>query len=137
MIDYYMNALKFKYADFNGRARRSEYWYFQLCNFIVIILLAMVSTAAGTFGFVLVILYVLATLVPTLALIARRLHDVGKSGWFYCISFIPLIGGIWLFVLFLTDSDYGNNQYGPNPKGIGNGGNIDDQINDIGKSLGV
>lgn len=135
MLDYYLNALKFKYADFNGRARRSEFWYYVLCNYIVIFLLALVASAIGEGGFVIVLIYGLAIIVPSFAMVVRRLHDVGKSGWFYFIAFIPLIGGIWLFVLECTDSDYGENQYGPNPKGIGNKNNFDDQINEIGKSL--
>lgn len=135
MLDYYLNALKYKYADFNGRARRSEFWYYVLCNYIVIFLLAMVAAAIGEGGFVIVLIYGLAIIVPSFAMVVRRLHDVGKSGWFYFIAFIPLIGGIWLFVLECTDSDYGENQYGPNPKGIGNKNNFDDQINEIGKSL--
>ncbi len=135
MLDYYMNALKFKYADFNGRARRSEFWYYVLCNYIVIFLLMLVASAIGEAGFVIVLIYGLAIIVPSLAMVVRRLHDVGKSGWFYFIAFIPVIGGIWLFVLECTDSDFGENQYGPNPKGIGNKNNFDDQINEIGKSL--
>lgn len=61
-------------------------------------------------------LYSLAILLPTWAVTVRRLHDVGKSGWWIFISLIPLIGGIWLFILTLTDSQPGDNQYGPNPK---------------------
>jgi uncharacterized membrane protein YhaH (DUF805 family) len=59
----------------------------------------------------------LAVLVPSLAVMIRRLHDIGKSGWWFFISFIPLIGSIWLLVLLVTDSQPGENQYGPNPKG--------------------
>jgi uncharacterized membrane protein YhaH (DUF805 family) len=135
MIDYYLNALKFKYADFDGRARRSEYWYYVLCNYIVIFLLAMIASAMSGYGFILVGIYLLAIIVPSIAMVVRRLHDVGKSGAFYFIALIPIIGGIWLFVLLVTDSDYGPNQYGPNPKGIGNKDNFDDQINSIGTSL--
>jgi uncharacterized membrane protein YhaH (DUF805 family) len=135
MLDYYLNALKFKYADFEGRARRSEFWYYTLCNYIVIILLALIASAMEGYGFILVGIYILGIIVPSLAMVVRRLHDVGKSGWFYCVAFIPLIGGIWLLVLECTDSEIGENMYGPNPKGIGNKTNYDDQINNIGKSL--
>ncbi|GEO04179.1 hypothetical protein AAE02nite_18430 [Adhaeribacter aerolatus] len=61
-------------------------------------------------------LYFLSMIIPGLAVTVRRLHDTGKSGWFYFISLIPLIGAIWLFVLMVTDSDFGENQYGLNPK---------------------
>ena len=63
-------------------------------------------------------IYLLAIILPSLAVAVRRLHDIGKSGWMILISLIPLIGGIWLLVLLVTDSNPGNNQYGPNPKEI-------------------
>lgn len=136
MIDYYLNVLKFKYADFDGRARRSEFWYFGLCNFLVILILGSIGFMIDpSVGLVLIGLYWLAVLVPSIAVLVRRLHDVGKSGWFYFVAFIPFIGGIWLLVLECTDSVYGENQYGPNPKGIGNNDNYDDQISNIGKSI--
>ena len=61
-------------------------------------------------------LYMLAMFVPGLAVTARRLHDVGKSGWMYLVIFIPIIGVIWLLVLLFTDGDSGTNEYGPSPK---------------------
>lgn len=76
-------------------------------------------------------LYGLAVLIPGLAVTVRRLHDVGKSGWFFFIILIPLVGVIWLLVLFFTDSQYGPNKYGPNPKGIGN----TDEIDEIGNYI--
>lgn len=128
LIDYFFGAFK-KYADFKGRARRSEYWYFQLFNILTIIVLAMLGFPifkdAGSF---IILLYVLISIIPTLALIVRRLHDVGKSGWFYFISIVPIIGSIWLFVLLVTDSDFGQNEYGPNPKGIGNEYDEEDEV---------
>ena len=63
-------------------------------------------------------IYLLAIILPSLAVAVRRLHDIGKSGWMILISLIPLIGGIWLLVLLVTDSNSGDNQYGPNPKEI-------------------
>lgn len=123
MVNYWLTAFK-KYADFNGRARRSEYWYFTLMNMIIIfgmyavIIAAAVGRSgvlAGIFG-VLVIIYALGTFIPALAATVRRLHDIGKSGWMYCVSFIPLAGPIWLLVLLATDSTPGENEYGPNPK---------------------
>ena len=76
------------------------------------------------------LLYSLVVFIPGLAVAVRRLHDVGKSGWFFLIVLIPLVGAIWLLVLFFTDSQPGMNKYGPNPKGIGN---IDEIGSDITK----
>lgn len=126
-MNYYIQALK-KYTDFSGRARRSEYWFFVLFNSIILIIASvadgMLNTEfeigeGGRLGYI-YLGYLLFTLLPGLAVAVRRLHDVGKSGWFIFISLIPLIGGIWLMVLFFTDSKPGENEYGPNPKGIGN-----------------
>lgn len=127
MIEWYLKVVRDNYANFSGRARRSEYWYFTLCNFLIIIALLIFSLLTG-FGFILYILYALAMLVPSLAVIVRRLHDVGKSGWFYFISLIPLVGPIWLIVLFCTEGDSGPNQYGEDPKANYN------EFNDIGTS---
>lgn len=74
---------------------------------------------AITFGFgygPIYSLYALAVFIPSLAVVVRRLHDIGKSGWMYLIIFIPLIGAIWILVLLLKDSELGDNKYGPNPK---------------------
>lgn len=119
-MNWYLAVLR-KYADFSGRARRKEYWMFALFNAIFAIVLALLDELLGTvskdigvgiFGG----LYSLAVILPGLALSVRRLHDVGKSGWWLFIAFIPLIGWIWFFVLTVTDSQPGTNQYGPNPK---------------------
>ena len=112
------------YADFSGRARRSEYWYFALFTFVVnVILNTGHNLLGGGFGetdifTVTSSLFSLVTLVPHLALIWRRLHDIGRSGGCYFLIFIPLVGIILLLVWFCTDSQIGDNQYGPNPKGI-------------------
>ncbi|NDI98684.1 DUF805 domain-containing protein [Flavobacterium sp. LaA7.5] len=128
MIEWYLKVVRDNYANFSGRARRSEYWYFTLCNLLIILVLFLISMAIGTIGLILYILYALAVLVPSLAVIVRRLHDVGKSGWFYFISLIPIIGSIWLLVLFCTEGDKGPNQYGEDPKADFN------EFNDIGAS---
>ncbi len=112
-----------QYADFSSRARRSEYWYFFLFNVII------AFVAGFVFGFIggitgmmwisyLSYIYTLVALVPGIAVCVRRLHDVGKSGWWVFISLIPLAGAIWLVVLMCTDSQPGTNQWGPNPKGM-------------------
>jgi uncharacterized membrane protein YhaH (DUF805 family) len=104
-----------KYADFSGRARRSEYWFFYLFTVIVMIVVSLVDQAIGTYP----LLYAvagLALLVPILASGTRRLHDTGRSGVWWLIAFIPLIGAILLIVWFCGDSAP-DNEYGPSPKG--------------------
>ncbi len=119
-MNYYLAALK-KYAVFSGRARRSEYWYFSLFNFIFMLVALGLDNLLGTtvgglpyglFYFALA----LAMLIPGLAVFVRRMHDIGKSGWWYFIALIPLIGGIWLLVLCCTDGICGDNAYGSDPK---------------------
>lgn len=120
-MKWYLKVLR-QYADFNGRARRKEYWMFALFNVIFLLIAAVLDNLLGLtfneqipYGY-LYIMYALVVIIPGLAVAVRRLHDVGKSGWFYLIALIPIIGSIWLLVLFLTDGNPGPNQYGPNPK---------------------
>ena len=115
-MDWYLKALK-QYADFNGRSRRKEYWMFMLFNLIFLIPISIVDGVIGSFP-ILYAIYLLAMFIPTLAVSVRRLHDIGKSGWMYLIVLIPLVGGIWLLVLMVTDSSLEENQYGMNPKEI-------------------
>jgi uncharacterized membrane protein YhaH (DUF805 family) len=109
-------------TDFSGRSRRKEYWYFQLFNAIVMIFLGLFAVAFSDQGkpamipFGLLFTYGLVLFVPSLAVTVRRLHDIGRSGWWYLIAFVPLIGGLILFVFTLLDSDPDRNEYGPNPK---------------------
>ncbi len=123
MIDWYKKVVFENYANFNGRARRSEYWWFILANIIIAVIAMVIDNVAGiTFGKIpygpVYVLYALAVFLPGLAVSVRRLHDVGKSGWFYFIILIPLVGAIWLLVLFFTEGNQGENQYGPDPKAI-------------------
>lgn len=113
MIEAYKKFWQ-NYATFTGRSRRSDYWYVVLANAIIGFILGLIFR--GTTLNVITSLYSLATLVPSLAVCARRLHDIGKSGLFILISLIPLVGGIILLVWCVTDSQQGTNQYGPNPK---------------------
>lgn len=119
-MGWYIGAWK-KYAQFEGRARRKEYWMYYLFTFIAIILAAIVGgflTAATNSPVPLVLLlvgYFLASFLPGLAVTVRRLHDTGRSGGWFCISFVPYVGGIILLVLCCQDSKP-HNQYGPNPK---------------------
>jgi uncharacterized membrane protein YhaH (DUF805 family) len=109
-------------TDFSGRSRRKEYWYFQLFNAIVMIFLGLFAVAfsdqgkPATIPFGLMFTYGFVVFVPSLAVTIRRLHDIGKSGWWYLIAFVPLIGGLILFVFTLINSDPDRNEYGPNPK---------------------
>lgn len=103
-----------KYADFSGRARRSEYWFWVLFTFIVDIVVMVVDGALGTYP-LLYAVAVLALLLPSLAVSVRRLHDTGRSGWMLLIAIIPLVGFILLLVWMCQDSQ-GTNQYGASPK---------------------
>jgi uncharacterized membrane protein YhaH (DUF805 family) len=116
-IDYYIGAFR-KYADFSGRATRSEYWWFYLVTIAVSILISILESILNIpFGLISVI-YGLVSVIPTLALLVRRLHDTGKSGWFLLILVIPFLGIILFVISIFTDSTPGANKYGPNPKGI-------------------
>jgi uncharacterized membrane protein YhaH (DUF805 family) len=105
-----------KYADFSGRARRSEYWWYALAVIIASVVLDIIGAVIGTS--ILTYVFALALLVPNIAVVVRRLHDTGRSGWWILLAFIPLIGAIILIVWACTDSQPGDNQYGPSPKGI-------------------
>jgi len=105
------------YANFSGRARRSEFWFATLFFFLVllgaqILDLILFSSSLGLFY----VLAALATFIPSLAVGWRRLHDIGKSGGFYFIGLIPIVGWILLLVWFTTDSEPGKNIYGPKVK---------------------
>ncbi|MGC4111878.1 MAG: DUF805 domain-containing protein [Nocardioides sp.] len=103
-----------KYADFNGRARRSEYWWFALFNLIVSIVMDIIDAVIG--NSILGLLVSLALLLPGIAVGVRRLHDTSRSGWWILIGLIPIVGWIVLIVFFVQDS-HPDNQYGPSPKG--------------------
>lgn len=115
-MNYYFEVWR-KYAQFSGRSTRSEYWYFVLFNALAY---AAISIAEGIFssGGLLLGFYGLAVLIPSFAVFFRRLHDTGRSGWWWLIGIVPVIGGIVLFVFMVLDSQPGDNRYGPNPKGV-------------------
>ena len=121
-MEWYLQALK-KYATFEGRARRKEYWFFALFNFLAILILGFIDGMAGTFSQEAEMglfsgVYWLAIILPSIAVGVRRLHDIGKSGWWLLIGLIPLVGAIVLLVFAVFDSQRGDNQYGPNPKDV-------------------
>ncbi|WP_223608046.1 DUF805 domain-containing protein [Chryseobacterium sp. OSA05B] len=131
-MKWYLKVLR-QYADFSGRARRTEYWMYILFNMIFAIVAAVLDNLLGLkfnqeipYGFI-YLMYGLATFIPGLAVMVRRLHDVDKSGWWFFISLIPIVGTIWLLVLLATDGTPGANQYGVNPKENFN------EINEIGQ----
>jgi uncharacterized membrane protein YhaH (DUF805 family) len=127
-MNWYLKALK-QFKNYKGRARRKEFWMFTLFHVLIILVITLINfllkyitndfegkdLIVQIIGTVMGI-YILAMLIPSLSLTVRRLHDVDKSGWMILISFIPIIGGIWLLILMLTDSSSNENQYGVNPK---------------------
>ncbi|MNO14862.1 Inner membrane protein YhaH [compost metagenome] len=127
-MQWYLKAFK-NYVNFSGRARRKEYWLFQLFNGIIALILYLpilaslpavmagegpsgVASLFTTFFF----LFGLAVFLPNLAVTVRRLHDTGKSGWSILIGLIPLVGNIIVLVFLFSDSQPGQNSYGENPK---------------------
>lgn len=121
-MNWYLKTLK-QYADFEGRARRAEYWIFSVTNliftYISILLDYTFGLNYGEFPIgIIYTIYFLGLLIPTLAVTVRRLHDVGKSGWMIFISLIPLVGSVWLLVLLCIDSDSEENEYGISPKSL-------------------
>ena len=124
-MEWYLKVLK-NYANFEGRARRKEYWMYTLFNIIALVVLMlldrMLGLASPTYGIgPLYGLYALAVLLPGVAVLVRRLHDTDKSGWWWLIAFIPLIGGVVLLVFSVMAGDAGSNRFGPDPK-AGEGG---------------
>jgi len=119
-VNWYLQALK-KYTVFTGRSRRKEYWFFVLFNILVSMAFAVVDYFTGTYSAsygmgLLGGLYALGVFLPAIAVTIRRLHDTDRSGWWILIVLVPIIGGIWLLVLMLFDSQPGDNKYGPSPK---------------------
>lgn len=121
-MNWYIEVLK-KYAVFNGRARRKEYWYFILFHMIISLVVGVIDGLTGSFSGevgvgLLGAIYALALLIPSIAVIVRRLHDTDRSGWWILISLIPLIGTIVLIVFLVLDSTPGANRFGENPKEV-------------------
>ena len=122
-MSWFVGAVK-KYAVFAGRARRKEFWFFYLFYVIFALAAAIVDSVLGTeysvaetasiglFSSV----FVIAMMLPTFAVLARRLHDIGRSGWWILIGLIPIIGAIVLLIFTVRDSQEGENRFGPNPK---------------------
>ncbi len=126
-MKYYLDVIK-NYVKFDGRARRKEYWMFVLFNVIFSFVASIIDSVAGlnytssgnSYGYasvgIISSLYSLAVLLPSIGVGIRRLHDIGKSGWWLLICLVPLAGPIWLLVLLATNGVVGENQYGSDPK---------------------
>ena len=117
-----------KYATFSGRARRSEYWWWWLFVAVVAVILSLIDNAIGLHisdatimglqvSGLLTLIFGLVTLIPGIAVTVRRLHDTGRSGWWWLLSLLCGIGAIIVFIMCLMDSGP-DNEYGPNPKGV-------------------
>ena len=119
-MEWYLKPWK-KFVDFSGRARRKEYWIFTLINVIIASIITAIFPAATTSGgmvqpSVVSSIFSLVILLPSLAVAVRRLHDTNRNGWLILIALIPLVGWILVLVWLCTDSNQGENDYGPDPK---------------------
>ena len=117
---WYLQALK-KYAVFSGRARRAEYWQFTIVNAVIFFGLSLLAKLDAGIGVQMLVLWLATTyslwmILPSWAVLVRRLHDTNHSGWWLLIGLVPIVGAIALFIWMVTDSNAGDNQYGPNPK---------------------
>ena len=125
MKKYYLDILTNKYIDFSGRARRKEYWmwtlYVTLINISAMILDDMLGLNFELLGEDLgngwlYLITGIINFIPGLSIVVRRLHDVGKSGWFFLIILIPIIGWIGILIFLCSDGDKEENKWGTNPK---------------------
>ena len=115
-----------RYADFTGRSRRSEYWLFRLVTIVAYIALFLIAEALRSYNSFLYILpmmlffvLALASIVPSLAVGFRRLHDSDRSAWWILIAFVPILGPLVLLAFLCIDGTPGDNRFGPDPKGRG------------------
>jgi len=119
-MHWFLDPVLKQYADFKGRATRQEFWMFTLLYMILVISL-MVGTfvgmfSGGAFGIVtlILVLLILALLIPSIAITVRRLHDIGRSGWWWLLNFVPYVGGLVVVVMCCLPSQKGTNAYGAN-----------------------
>ncbi len=113
-MNYYQQYWN-RYFDFSGRSRRAEFWTVALLNLVAIVVLFIIDSVIIGFP-VLSGLFILASIIPNLALQIRRFHDIGRSGWWFLINLVPCVGPIIALVMTLIDSQIGDNMYGPDPK---------------------
>ena len=124
-MEWYLKVMRDNYSNFSGRARRKEYWMYVLVQTLVMIGLMILDSVLGLdfefqgislgYGY-LYLIGLIVHFIPSLAVLVRRLHDVGKSGWFYLIFLIPFIGVIWLLILYCTEGQKEDNKWGSDPK---------------------
>lgn len=121
-MEWYKKCLLEKYADFSGRARRQEYWMFTLFNLIAVVVLSIIGGILDVFfglqgicSMIILVIYYLGIIIPSLSVMVRRLHDTDRSGWWFLLEFIPL-GGLVVFVFTVLAGTNGDNQFGPSPK---------------------
>ncbi len=117
MISAVKYVVSNNYANFKGRASRSEYWYYNLATILLSMIINLVTKAIGVeafFGEIGAIVYLLL-LAPSISVAVRRLHDTGHSGWCYLVGMIPLIGNLWLLYLLVKNSEKKDNFYGAYP----------------------
>lgn len=126
-MNWYLEVIKNNYANFSGRARRKEYWMFTLVNTIIITVLYAIFISSvdmytgevsslGSIAGIIIGIYSLAIIVPSLAVTIRRFHDQDKSGWMFLLAFIPAVGGLIVFVFMCLEGTKGDNRFGPDPK---------------------
>jgi len=127
-MSWFIKTITQNYTNFSGRAQRAEYWWFMLCAGIIYAVISMFDSARFNAAFqagempgapIFTLIFGFGILLPSLGLQVRRLHDIGKSGALWFLNLIPCVGGLILLIWALEDSQPGDNQYGPNPKGIG------------------
>jgi uncharacterized membrane protein YhaH (DUF805 family) len=111
IIDWFVKGLK-NYATFTGRARRKEFWFFVLAQFLIVFAASFIDTILFDTPSILYCIAALGLFIPSLAVAVRRLHDIGKSGWWYLIGLVPLIGFILLIIWFATETKQNNNEWG-------------------------
>ncbi|MEO6718100.1 MAG: DUF805 domain-containing protein [Novosphingobium sp.] len=123
MLEYALMPLK-RYAEFSGRSRRKEYWFFLLGVVIAAIVLSIIEKIVGLpiilgpYG-PLTSLLLIAVIIPSIAVQVRRFHDQDKSGWFVLLSLIPFLGGLVVLVFMFLEGTRGPNRFGPDPKDPG------------------
>ncbi len=114
-MHWFLDPIQNHYATFSGRTGREAFWMFMLFYFVIYIGLTIVLSLVGLEAAVM--LFTLGVLIPSIAITTRRLHDIGKSGWWQLIGFIPLLGLIVMIIFLIRESDTGDNEYGANPHG--------------------
>ena len=113
-MEWFLKVVRDNYANFDGRARRKEYWMFALFNFIISCILGILAYIANVFYYLSIIVS-LALIIPSIAVAVRRLHDINKSGWMILLCLIPFVN-FYLIYLFFLEGDKGPNEYGQDPK---------------------